>query len=211
MDILVYVALPLAGVILGWFIRWLFARFQLSSSEQRGESDRQRCAEGSGGEEKRSHAGEQGPAAPGAKPARTGNAGAQDRASAHRAQAAAKGREPREAGRDSREAGAGPSPPGRGRPWTGKPSPVRWSRKWPRSSSGYPGSPPRRPSASSSRAWRTRPVHDAQIKINLIEQEAKLTADKQGARHPRHHHPAPRHGGGLGGDGYHRRACPTTR
>jgi ribonucrease Y len=32
-----YVVLPLAGIILGWTIRWLYARFQLSSSEQRAE------------------------------------------------------------------------------------------------------------------------------------------------------------------------------
>ncbi|MFP4372699.1 MAG: ribonuclease Y [Spirochaetaceae bacterium] len=30
-------ALPLAGLILGWTIRWLYARFQLSSSEQKAE------------------------------------------------------------------------------------------------------------------------------------------------------------------------------
>lgn len=32
-----WLALPLAGVILGWTIRWLYARFQLSSSEQKAE------------------------------------------------------------------------------------------------------------------------------------------------------------------------------
>jgi ribonuclease Y len=32
-----WVALPLCGLILGWFIRWLYARFQLSSSEQKAE------------------------------------------------------------------------------------------------------------------------------------------------------------------------------
>ena len=37
MDILIYIALPLAGVILGWTFRWLYARFQLSSSEQKSE------------------------------------------------------------------------------------------------------------------------------------------------------------------------------
>ncbi len=31
------VILPLAGLFLGWIIRWLYARFQLSSSEQRAE------------------------------------------------------------------------------------------------------------------------------------------------------------------------------
>jgi ribonuclease Y len=37
MRIFMLVILPLASLILGWFIRWLYARFQLSSSEQRAE------------------------------------------------------------------------------------------------------------------------------------------------------------------------------
>ncbi len=37
MRILMMAILPLAGLILGWVIRWLYARFQLSSSEQRAE------------------------------------------------------------------------------------------------------------------------------------------------------------------------------
>lgn len=37
MEILLYITLPLAGLVLGWIIRWLYARFQLSSSEQRSE------------------------------------------------------------------------------------------------------------------------------------------------------------------------------
>ena len=35
------VILPLAGLTLGWFIRWLYARFQLSASEQRAERIKQ--------------------------------------------------------------------------------------------------------------------------------------------------------------------------
>lgn len=35
--ILWYVIIPLAGLFLGWLIRWLYARFQLSSSEQKAE------------------------------------------------------------------------------------------------------------------------------------------------------------------------------
>jgi ribonuclease Y len=35
MDIILMIVLPLAGLILGWFIRWLWARFQLNASEAR--------------------------------------------------------------------------------------------------------------------------------------------------------------------------------
>jgi ribonucrease Y len=35
MHTLWYVILPLAGLLLGWLIRWLYARFQLSSAEQK--------------------------------------------------------------------------------------------------------------------------------------------------------------------------------
>ena len=35
MHILLYILLPAAGLILGWFIRWIYARFQLSAAEQR--------------------------------------------------------------------------------------------------------------------------------------------------------------------------------
>ncbi len=37
MHTLLYIILPAAGLILGWFIRWVYARFQLSASEQRAE------------------------------------------------------------------------------------------------------------------------------------------------------------------------------
>ncbi len=36
-----YIILPLAGLTLGWTIRWLYARFQLTASEQRAERIRQ--------------------------------------------------------------------------------------------------------------------------------------------------------------------------
>jgi ribonuclease Y len=39
--IVLYATLPLAGLILGWLIRWLYARFQLSSSEQKAERIKQ--------------------------------------------------------------------------------------------------------------------------------------------------------------------------
>jgi ribonuclease Y len=35
MSTALYFILPLAGVFLGWLIRWIFARFQLSSAEQK--------------------------------------------------------------------------------------------------------------------------------------------------------------------------------
>ncbi|MCQ2580495.1 MAG: ribonuclease Y [Treponemataceae bacterium] len=41
MSAIMYAVLPLAGVILGWIIRWLYARFQLSASEQRAERVKQ--------------------------------------------------------------------------------------------------------------------------------------------------------------------------
>ncbi len=37
MQLWLLIILPLAGAILGWIIRWLYARFQLSSTEQRAE------------------------------------------------------------------------------------------------------------------------------------------------------------------------------
>ncbi len=41
MKAIVYLALPLTGLILGWTIRWLYARFQLSSAEQSAERIKQ--------------------------------------------------------------------------------------------------------------------------------------------------------------------------
>ena len=36
-----FVVLPVAGIVLGWTIRWLYARFQLSASEQKAERVKQ--------------------------------------------------------------------------------------------------------------------------------------------------------------------------
>ena len=36
-NLVLFIVLPLAGVVLGWTIRWLYARFQLSASEQKAE------------------------------------------------------------------------------------------------------------------------------------------------------------------------------
>ncbi len=36
-DIILYVSLPLVGLFIGWTIRWFYARYQLSSSEQKAE------------------------------------------------------------------------------------------------------------------------------------------------------------------------------
>ena len=41
MQLILYIGLPIAGIVLGWTIRWLYARFQLSASEQRAERVKQ--------------------------------------------------------------------------------------------------------------------------------------------------------------------------
>jgi len=41
MPLVLYIVLPVAGLVLGWTIRWLYARFQLSASEQRAERVKQ--------------------------------------------------------------------------------------------------------------------------------------------------------------------------
>jgi len=41
MDWIFWIILPLAGLTLGWIIRWLYARFQLTASEQSAEQIRQ--------------------------------------------------------------------------------------------------------------------------------------------------------------------------
>ena len=40
-TIILFIVLPIAGIILGWIIRWLYARFQLSASEQKAERVKQ--------------------------------------------------------------------------------------------------------------------------------------------------------------------------
>lgn len=40
-NILIFIILPIAGIVLGWTIRWLYARFQLSASEQKAERVKQ--------------------------------------------------------------------------------------------------------------------------------------------------------------------------
>ena len=41
MDWIVWIILPLAGLLFGWIIRWLYARYQLTASEQRAERVKQ--------------------------------------------------------------------------------------------------------------------------------------------------------------------------
>ena len=41
MNVILYIVLPVAGVVLGWIIRWIYARFQLSASEQKAERVKQ--------------------------------------------------------------------------------------------------------------------------------------------------------------------------
>ena len=40
-NVILFVVLPIAGIVLGWTIRWLYARFQLSASEQKAERVKQ--------------------------------------------------------------------------------------------------------------------------------------------------------------------------
>ncbi|MBP5174594.1 MAG: DUF3552 domain-containing protein, partial [Treponema sp.] len=41
MQLILYIVLPVAGIVLGWTIRWVYARFQLSASEQKAERVKQ--------------------------------------------------------------------------------------------------------------------------------------------------------------------------
>jgi ribonuclease Y len=41
MTVVWFIGLPVAGIVLGWIIRWLYARFQLSASEQKAERIKQ--------------------------------------------------------------------------------------------------------------------------------------------------------------------------
>ena len=36
-TIVMYIGLPVVGIVLGWIIRWIYARFQLTASEQKAE------------------------------------------------------------------------------------------------------------------------------------------------------------------------------
>lgn len=40
-NIVLFIVLPIVGIVLGWTIRWLYARFQLSASEQKAERVKQ--------------------------------------------------------------------------------------------------------------------------------------------------------------------------
>ncbi|WP_407400637.1 ribonuclease Y [Treponema sp.] len=40
-EMILFIVLPVAGILLGWTIRWIYARFQLSASEQKAERVRQ--------------------------------------------------------------------------------------------------------------------------------------------------------------------------
>jgi ribonuclease Y len=40
-NLILYIGLPVLGIVLGWIIRWIYARFQLSASEQKAERIRQ--------------------------------------------------------------------------------------------------------------------------------------------------------------------------
>ena len=40
-NVILFIGLPVAGIVLGWIIRWCYARFQLSASEQKAERVKQ--------------------------------------------------------------------------------------------------------------------------------------------------------------------------
>ena len=40
-NVMLFIVLPVAGILLGWTIRWVYARFQLSASEQKAERVKQ--------------------------------------------------------------------------------------------------------------------------------------------------------------------------
>lgn len=40
-NVLLYIALPVVGIVLGWIIRWIYARFQLTASEQKADRVKQ--------------------------------------------------------------------------------------------------------------------------------------------------------------------------
>ena len=40
-EMILFIVLPVAGILLGWTIRWVYARFQLSASEQKAERVKQ--------------------------------------------------------------------------------------------------------------------------------------------------------------------------
>ncbi len=40
--IVLFIVLPIAGIFLGWIFRWIYARFQLSASEQKAERVKQK-------------------------------------------------------------------------------------------------------------------------------------------------------------------------
>lgn len=41
MNVILFIVLPVLGIVLGWIIRWLYARFQLSASEQKAQRIKQ--------------------------------------------------------------------------------------------------------------------------------------------------------------------------
>ena len=41
MNVVMFIVLPVLGIVLGWIIRWLYARFQLSASEQKAQRIKQ--------------------------------------------------------------------------------------------------------------------------------------------------------------------------
>lgn len=71
-PMVMYIILPVAGILLGWTIRWIYARFQLSASEQKAERVKQDAIKEAEAQKKRDSASGKRTTHSGSKPAGAG-------------------------------------------------------------------------------------------------------------------------------------------